>query len=166
MVRELSDNFKKATNAQETTEVYIVLVTISHPSFTEDLRIASDPFEDLPDAGVKGVISRGEEYLFLPFSLNLPAQDDTGVARASITIDNIDRRIVSSIRQATSAVNITIEIVLASDVNTPEITVLDFKLERVTYDALTVSGDISVEYYDTEPFPQGRFTPSKWPGIF
>ena len=166
MSRPVSNAFKAAIYAQQTSEVFIVLATISHPSFEDDIRAASDPFELLPDAGVRGVVSRGLEYVYMPFVINLPAQDDTGIARASLSIDNIDRRIVAAVRSASSALNVSFEIVLASDVDTPELSVQDFRLERVTYDAFTVSGDISMEYFDLEPFPARRFTPSDFPGLF
>lgn len=166
MSRPLSNAAKQAIFAQQTSEVFIILVTIAHETFDNHIRVCSDPFEVLPDAGVRGIVSRGDEYIFLPFSIELPVQDDSGVARASISVDNITREIVQYVREATSALSITIEVVLASDPDTPEITVADFKLERVTYDALTVSGEISVEYYELEPFPARRFTPSDFPGLF
>lgn len=165
-MRNVSDNFKSAVFAQSTGECFIALLTISHPSFTDDIRVASDPYEVLPDAGVRGVVSNGLEYVYLPFSLNLPAQDDTNIAKASISIDNINREIVAAVRQANSALTISISIVLSSNVDVPEITISDFRLERVTYDAHTVSGDISLEYFDLEPFPAKRFTPSDFPGMF
>ena len=166
MSRNVSEAFKQAVFAQQTSEVFIMLVTISHPSFPDDIRVCSDPFELLPIAGVKGVVSRGDEYIFLPFTVTLPAQDDTGIARANISIDNITRELVQAVRNANSALSITIEVVLSSNVDNPEISVRNFRLDRVTYDALTVSGDISVEYSDLEPFPSGRFTPSYFPGLF
>ena len=166
MSRDISDAAKNAIYAQQTEEVFIFLVTIDNENFTTPIRVASDSFELLPDAGVRGVLSRGEEYLYMPFDISLPAQDESGVAKANISIDNISREIVGHVRQATSALSITIEVVLASDVDSPEITVSDFRLDRVTYDSLTVSGDISVEYFDLEPFPSRRFTPSDFPGLF
>ena len=165
-MRQVSTAFKRAVNGQETSEAFILLVTISHSAFTDDMRIASDPFELLPNAGVNGVISRGLEYIYLPFSINLPQQDDTGIARAQLQIDNVDRRIINAVRSANSPLSITLEVVLSSDVDTPEISIEDFRLERVEYDSLVVSGDISVEYFELEPFPAGRFTPSDFPGMF
>jgi len=164
--RQISNAAKAAIFAQQTDEAFITLVTINHPTFTAPVRVASDPYELLPVAGVRGVVSRGEEYLFLPFTIELPTQDDSGVAKARISVDNISREIVAAVRRATSALTITIEIVLASDPDTPEVSIEDFRLDRVTYDALTVSGDISVEYFDLEPFPARRFTPSDFPGLF
>lgn len=166
MSRPLSNAAKQAIYSQQTDEVFIILLTISGDNLADDIRIASDPFEDLPNAGVKGVVSRGDEYIYLPFTIGLPVQDDTGIARANISVDNVGREMMVAVRTANAALSITIEIVLASDVDTPEMTVSDFRLEKVNYNALTVSGDISVEYYDLEPFPARRFTPSDFPGIF
>lgn len=164
--RTLSNAAKAALYAQSTDEAFIILVTINHSTFTDPVRVASDPLELLPVAGVRGVVSRGEEFVFLPFNIELPAQDDSGVAKARLSVDNISREIVAAVRTATSALSINIEIVLASDPDTVEVSIEDFRLDRVTYDALTVSGDISVEYFDLEPFPARRFTPSDFPGLF
>lgn len=166
MPRELSNAAKAAMYSQETSEVFIILLTITHPNFDHDIRVCSDPFEDLPDAGVKGIISRGLEFLYLPFSISLPIQDDSQISRASLSIDNISREIVAGVRSADSALSITVEIVLASAPDDVEISVEDYRLERVTYDSMQISGDISLEYYDLEPFPSKRFTPSDYPGLF
>ena len=165
-MRNLSAPAREASNAQQTNEAFVVLVTINHSTFDAPVRVCSDPHELLPDAGVRGIISRGNEYIFMPFEVELPQQDDSGVARAKITMDNISREIVAAVRQATSALSITLEVVLASSPDTLEVSVADFRLERVTYDALTISGEISVEYFDLEPYPSRRFTPADFPGIF
>lgn len=166
MDRQLSNAAKQAVFAQSTDEVFIVLVTIDHENFTQPIRVASDPKQILTDAGVRGVESRGDEYLYVPFTINLPIQDDTNVARASLSVDNVSREIVKAVRSASSALSIKIEIVLSSDVDNPEVTIEDFKLESVTYDAFTISGDLSIDSYDLEPFPSRRFTPSDFPGLF
>jgi len=162
----VSDALKETVFAPETDEVFIILITVTGNDLATPIRIANDPMVLLPVAGVRGVISRGEEYIYLPIDIQLPQQDDTGIARARLTIDNVDRLIVEGARKASKGLSVTIEIVMASDPDTVEVSVPDFRFERVRYNALTISGDISLEYFDLEPFPSGRFTPSKWPGIF
>ena len=166
MPRQISNTAKAAAFAQQTSEAFIMLVTITHPSFTDDVRVCSDPYELLPTAQVRGIVSQGLEYIFMPFAIEMPVQDNTGLARAKISVDNISREIVAAVRSANSALTISMEIVLASDPDTPEVTISDFHLDRVTYDAFTVSGDISVEFFDLEPFPARRFSPSDFPGLF
>lgn len=164
--RPLSTPAKAALFAQETEKAFIVLLTISHPDWSEDVRFCSDPMQELESVAARGVVSRGEEFVFIPFSINLPSQDDTGVSKASISIDNVNREIVYRVRQASSAIRIKIEVVLSSSVDTPEITINNFKLEQVSYDAFTISGEISAKYFDLEPFPAKQFTPSDFPGLF
>ena len=166
MTRTVSNTFKAAAFAQQTGEVFIMLVTLSSPGLIDDIRVCSDPFELLPTAGVRGVVSRGDEYVFLPFEITLPTEDDSGIARAKLTIDNVTRQVVQAVRSSAGRIGITIEIVLASDPDTVEVSMNDFILDGITYDALTVTGEISLEYYDLEPFPSSRFTPSYFPGIF
>lgn len=164
--RNITPEGRQAIYAQETKEAFIVLLTISHESWPDDVRVSSDPTQLLPEAAVRGTISNGDEYVFAPFAVNLPAQDDSGVARANITVENVSRMLMQKIRQATSAVSITIQVVTSSHPDNIQVTVTDFKLERVTYDAFTITGEISVEYFDLEPFPAQRFVPSKYPAVF
>lgn len=164
--RNVSNTFKRAVFSQQTREVFVVLITLSNENLTDDIRVASDPYELLPIAGKRGVVSRGDEYIYLPFTLSLPADDDTGVARAQISIDNVSREIISSVRSTSGKIGCKIEVVLASDPDTVEVVMDDFLLDTVSYDALTVQGTISVEFFDLEPFSRSRFTPAEFPGMF
>ena len=166
MSRSLSTAARGAMFAQQTSEVFIVLLTISHSSFDDDIRVASDSYEVLPVAGSRGVISRGDEYVFIPFDITLPQQDDSGVSKATLSVDNVGRELMAAIRAADSAVTVKIEVILASDVDTVEISLDDLRLDSVKYNAFTVSGDVSMDYYDLEPCPKQRFTPSDFPGVF
>lgn len=164
--RNLSLTTRQAIYGSQTKQAFIVLLTISHPNWTDDVRISSDPTQLLPVASVRGTLSNGDEYLFGNFNITLPSQDGTQVTRATISVDNVSREIVRQLRQADSKVNVSLQVVLSSNPDLVEVTVSDFKLERVNYDAFVVSGDISIEYFDLEPFPYQRFTPSKFPAMF
>ncbi len=166
MSRSLTLPTRQAIYASQTKEAFIVLMTISHPNWTDDVRISSDPTSLLPVANVRGTLSNGLEYLFGNFAITLPSQDSTQTTRATISVDNVSREIVRQLRQANTKVNIDLKVVLSSNPDLVEVTVSDFKLERVQYDAFVVTGDISIEYFDLEPFPFQRFTPSKFPAIF
>lgn len=165
-MRTLSAAAKQAALAQQTGEVFVILMRISHPNFAQDILLSSDPTQVLPIANVRGTVSNGEEYVYLPFTIQLPQQDGEGISRAKVQIDNIDRRMVEAVRTADSSLSVDVSIVLASQPDIIEVSIPDFKIEHVTYDALTISGDLSLEYYDLEPFPHLRFTPSNFPGMF
>ena len=166
MSRNLSDNARRAAFAQQTDVAFIILITITHPDLSDTIRLCNDPLMDLPSAGVKGVVSRGEEFVYLPFNFVLPKSDETGIAKAKLSIDNIDLSMVVAVRTATSSLRVLVEVILSNDPNNVEIALPDFQLDSATYDAFTISGDLSMEYYDLEPFPKDRFTPSQFPGLF
>ena len=161
-----SDNFRQVGYAQETEVAVITLLTMIVGETT--IRICDTPIEKFTDLGenIYGLISNGNQYLFLPFSITLPQDDKTGVVSAKLEIDNVNREIVQYARSTSDPINVGIQVVLSNALNTPELEFNDFKLTNVKYNGFTISGNLSVDYLGLEPFPAGRFTPSGFPGLF
>jgi hypothetical protein len=166
MSRNVSSTFISATNKQSTDEVFVFLLEFDHSTLAEPLRFSSDTTQTLPVLQELGTVSGGNEYLYAPFGLELPAQEKDGISKATITIENVDRQIIATLRGLTSALDVNMKIVLASDPDTIETEIANFKLRNAEYDKLVVSGDIAVQFFDEEPCPNLRFTPSQFPGIF
>lgn len=164
----ISDNLRQVSYAQETDVAVIILLTLRTNDLPDAIRICSTPVEKFADLGenVYGCTSNGQRYLFLPFNIVLPQDDKTGAVTAKLTIDNVNRQIVQYARETKSAINVDIQVILSNDLDAVELEFKDFKLINVSYDAFTVSGDLSVDYLGLEPFPCGRFTPSGFPGLF
>lgn len=164
----ISNNLKQTAYVQETDVIVIVLLTLSTPELPETVRICSSPIEKFSDLGenVYGCTSNNERYLFLPFQISLPQDDKTGAVSAKLSIDNVNRQIVQYAREAKNSINVDIQVVLSNNLDYKELEYTGFKLTNVKYDAFTVSGNLSVDYLGLEPFPQGRFTPSGFPGLF
>lgn len=164
----ISDNLRQVSYAQETDVAVIILLTLRTNDLPDAIRICSTPVEKFADLGenVYGCTSNGQRYLFLPFNIVLPQDDKTGTVTAKLTIDNVNRQIVQYARETKSAINVDIQVILSNDLDAVELEFKDFKLTNVSYDAFTVSGDLSVDYLGLEPFPCGRFTPSGFPGLF
>jgi hypothetical protein len=164
-MRNLSDAMKEALFAQQTNEAYMMLVTIDHDSLAVPIRITTDPYEDIGD-DVLGVISRSQEFVALPFELTWPNEDEDQSPVSRVRIDNISREIVAAVRNINSPADFTVEIVTATDPNTVEASLVGFQLRNVRYDAFVVEGDLTIEIFDQEPFPSGRFDPARFPGLF
>lgn len=161
-----STDFNQQVFAQETESVFIVLLTFSSDELEEDIRIASDPYEMLPDANVYGVESNGLEYIFIPFEISLPRDDSTGTVSASLRVDNVEREIIAQARSVRVPLDIKIQCVLSDDVDVVEIEYDFFKLSNVQYDIMSITGELTLDYWGLEPFPSGRFIPSMFPGLF
>jgi hypothetical protein len=100
MARTISLTMRKAANAQESGEVLVVLMTIWHPDLAGELiRLSSDDTVRLSaDPLLYGTMSRGQQFLFFPFSIVLPDDRDEAPPSVKFQIDNIDRNMVPLIR--------------------------------------------------------------------
>jgi len=157
MSRNLSLTAKQALNASETAEAFLILLTIDHADLTQPIRVSSDGVD---------TTSQSNTFVAFPFDLTLPDDMDNQAPRARLTIDNIDRQIVQAIRDIGGAPSVKIEIVRAADPDTIEASFPDFKLENVSYDAMTVQGELTLEDFTAEPFPARVFSPADFPGLF
>lgn len=157
---------ERTVNIACTGEAFIILLSIEHPNLAQPARISNDPTQLLPVAQVRGTISNGEEFIYLPFEFLFPNQEADTSPVAQIRIDNISREISTIIDSLSSPPTIQIQVVLSSTPDIVELELLDFKLRRTEWNILTVTGDITVEHFEQEPFPAGRFNPSGFPGLF
>ena len=157
MSRPVSLTFKQAVNAPETSEAFLILITIDHPDLSSPIRVTSD---------AKDTTSRSNLFVAFPFELTLPSDSENGPPRASLRIDNVDRQIVQAIRTISSAPSVLMEIVLGSDPDTVEAAFPGFQLNRANYDVLVVSGELTMEQFLTEPYPAAGFFPANFQGLF
>ena len=157
MSRDTSLTFRQAIHAQETSEAFLVLIEIDHDSLSEPIRLSSDAVN---------TVSNGNTYVAYPFDLVLPDDPEEGVSKGRLIIDNVHRDIIQFVRNLPSAPKVTIRIVLASNPDVIEAEFPNFELVNIQYDALTVSGDLSIRSFMSEPYPGDSFTPSLFPGLF
>jgi len=157
MSRDLSLTFREAINAQQTDEVFLVLLTIDHDDLGSPFYVVNNN-EDIE--------SNGNTFVAYPFDISLPDDSDDSIAVGKVTIDNVHRDIVVAIRGINTAPDLTIQVVLASDPDTIEAEFSGFKFTDIVYDELVISGNISIEDFMHEPFPGDSFVPRYFPGLF
>lgn len=157
MSRNASAELRQAVYAQETAEEFVVLIAIAHPDLETSIRVNSSG---------KDTISNGETFFAYPFEVVLPDDVDDRPPRAKLRIDNISQEIVLAVRTISSAPFVTIQIVMVSSPNTIEAEFPDFLLSNITYDQLTVEGDLTLEEFIGEPYPARVFSPADFPGLF
>jgi hypothetical protein len=156
-MRTTSLTFRQAIYAQETNEVFVVLVEIDHADLASPIRVCSNDTD---------ITSNGNVFTAYPFNIELPSDDEGDMPQARLTIDNVDQSLTASIRTIQSPPSVRIMVVLASAPDVLEVDMPDFVFSNITYDAFTISGTISIESFMNEPFPGDVFTPSQFPGLF
>lgn len=160
MSRNVSATFVQSVNAQETNQVFLVLLLIDHSSLTEPIRIVNN-FEDIS--------SNGATYIGCPFAITFPSDLEDQLPAVTLSIDNVDRQIVAAVRNidptdgpATSEISV----VLASSPDTIEVGPMSLTLREVSYDAALVTGTMQPEDILNEPYPGDIFSPGFYPGLF
>lgn len=169
----LSPQAIKAMFSSETDEQIITLLTIQDPSQPNTpIRLADSFTQRLAglttdDEVVYGVVSRGNNYVFLPLEISLPSEEETGVGRCSITLNYVTTEAIKLIREKLSnPTQVTIELVLSSNTNYVEAIFPGFQIIGATYNAESINLQLDMIDYSKEPFPCYNFTPNYFPGLF
>lgn len=118
------------------------------------------------DDVVYGVVSRGNNYIFLPMEITLPTEEEAQAPTCSITLHDVTRYIMPIIRSLNGPPSIKLELVLSKTPDVVEASFSEFYMTGITYNADSVSAQLSMINYDREPFPMHSFTPLLFPGMF
>lgn len=167
-MRTVSLTLRAAGNAEQTGEIPVYLLTVTHASLATPLRLSSDPTErQSVDPLLYGTTSRGEFYAFLPMSLTLPDDSPDTPPAIRVTIDNVARTLIPLLRSISTPAQVTVEMVLASAPDDVEATWPEFDLFNVGYDdAISVTADLGIPSFATEPYPAGTYSPAYFRGLY
>jgi hypothetical protein len=141
---------------QHQDEVWLELLTISHPQMTT-VRVVNN---------TEPIVSRGDAFGAFPFAVRLPLDAADRMATATLSISNVDRSLVDEIRSIAGRPIVRVEVVSASRPDAVEFGPLEFELASVQWDAQTITGQLTYEPVMQQPFPAGVFDPQRFPGLF
>ena len=102
----------------------------------------------------ESVIHETIEYIAYPFSVILAEDDGEKLPKVRLTIDNVDRALVETIRSISDSPSINIKLVLASQPNTVELEIDGLILREVEYDAFTITGTLYADDLLSSRFPR------------
>jgi hypothetical protein len=149
---------------------FFKLLTLYQPDGVTVMQRLSDGFtqriSETEEDVVYGVVSRGQNYMFLPMSLNLPNEDEVNAPRVSIVMYDVTSHLTPIIRTVTRPVKVKLEVILSKTPDIIEIVYDDFYIGNFTYSANQVSAELTMPSLEREPFPMYTFSPRYFPGLF
>ena len=159
MPRNLSTAALNEINSIDSGEVFLLLLTLVDTSSK-----GFDPIYIVNNNA--DITSQGQVYTAYAFSLILA--DDTGetLPQLSLTMDNVDVTLVEGMRSYTSPPQVSIQLIMASAPDNPEIEINDLVLRGVEYDKSTIRGTLIVEDVLNQKFPADRVTQTQYAGLF
>jgi len=112
------------------------------------------------------VVSRGKTYQPYPFSLVLPNDDTTKTPTVSITIDNVDRRLMELIRGLPTAPNVKVELITSKFPDLVEREIDYLKVRAVEYNAMSIQFTLEIQNVMARQFPAGSYDPVQFADLF
>lgn len=167
MSRTLSLNARQAMFSQETDEVPILLLTITHPTTADIIRLSTDPTTRISSAPlVYGTVSRSKTFLYVGMQATLPDEKDKAPPMAQFRVSNVDRSIIPLIRSIYSPAQVLMELVLASALDDVEVEYPVLEIVSVDYAADVITFTLAMDALTSERFPGGSFDPAGFGGLF
>lgn len=159
MARTLPTTIVNAIFSQQTSEVFLVLLTATH-SEMDDIRVVNN---------TESITSNGNIFVPFPFAVILPPdQEDLKIA-AKVVVYDAERDIIDNLRGLVGKrerIELKLEVVAASDPDTVLQSVSGIQVENVVYQAGALNVEASINNLLTEGYPRDSFTPGNFPGIF
>jgi len=142
--------------AQESGDPFLVLVTLSHASFST-IRLVNNS-ED--------IVSNGNTFSSFPFRFRLPVDDGEKARDAYIEFDNVSLDLVNAIRSVTDRIDVKAEMILASAPDDIQMSLEELKIGQVNYNRTTISANLIMDDFLQAELTSEAYTPLLYPGIF
>lgn len=159
MSRSLPTVAVQELNAAEASSAFLTLVEFSHSLITT-VRLVDNTVN---------ITSNSDVYQAFPFQLIMPSDREGVISNGRISVWNATSEIVDELRTVLGdedRIAVDAHIIRSADPDTYLRSETGLELVNVSYTADTLTGDLSRETLQNEPWPGDRMTPSVTPGLF
>lgn len=145
--------------AQESNDPFLVLVTLSHPSFASPIRLVRNS---------ENITSRGNVYSAYPFSITLPADDGERIKEVNIEFDNVSLLLVDEFRSITGdeSIAVKVELILASIADDVQYGIEELRVNSIQYDRNRIRASLRLDDFLNTEMPGERYTPTNFRGLY
>jgi hypothetical protein len=143
--------------SQESNDPFLMLVTLNHSSMPQPLYFCANAVE---------VISNGITFLPFPVKIVLAPDDGESSREIQMIFDNVSREIIDELRTVTDPIEVQIDMVLASNPNYIQLSILDLKIKSINYDRQKINAKLYLDNFLTVGLPSEKYVPSQYKGLF
>jgi hypothetical protein len=156
MPNNISPELLKQLYAQESEDPLILLLTLTHPTFSP-IYLANN---------TEDIVSNGTSFAAFPMKIRLSADDGETQKEVSIDFDNVGLDLIDEIRTVVTPISVKIDMILASDPDSIQMTIDDLKMRSVTYNSTRISAKLYYDSFLNVELTSEKYTPSTFPGLF
>lgn len=171
MSRIVSLNARLSHDADYSGEIEVVLVKITHPALPKPVRLSTDPTVRLSTEplmyGTRStwLTDDGSPFLFVLMGTAVPGDQEDAPQAGTLILQNVDHRMIDVLRSTTELATVDMAVVLASDPDLVEWSWEGLKLMSFEGDAARITLSITRDPLQAEPWPAGRMTKERFPGL-
>lgn len=155
MSNDISAELKAQLFAQESTDPFLTLVTLSNPGFIA--RLVNNSSD---------IMSNGFLFTAFPMKIRLPNDDGETIRDFQIEFDNASLGLIEQLRTVTTEIGVKIELILASMPDVVQITHEDLIVRSINYTGQRITARIALDNFLSSAMTSERYTPSNFPGMF
>lgn len=156
MPREISSVAREQIQSSNVTHVALVLLEIDHPDMAAPIRVVNNN---------ENIVYDGNEYLATSFRFTPPAQEGNELRDASVSISNVDRRFVQTLRSVSSPPTIKAIVVLVGETVEKEAGPWEFILAQANYDADVIQGVLTQRIFFKDRLSTIRVNVNNFPSL-
>lgn len=156
MPNNLSPELLAQLYTQESSDPFLILVTLSHADFST-VRLVNNS---------ENVVSRGNTFMSFPMRIVLPVDDGESDREVSIEFDNVSRELIEEIRSVTTQIDVTLEMILASTPDVVQMSIEELKIGNLSYNQNTISAKLYLDNFLSSAMTSEKYTAQTFPGIF
>jgi len=158
MSNVLSSEMLAQIFSQESNDPYLVLVTLSHPSFAEDFTLVNNAVN---------IISRGIEFKAFPMKITMPVDDGESGRNVVMEFDNVSLELIGALRTVVNEqINVKLEMILASIPDIVQMSLTELKIVDIRYDRSKIFATLAIDTFMMSALTSERYTPNNFPGLF
>lgn len=155
-MNNLSNNLLAQLFGQSSSDPFLMLVTISHPTFST-IYLANNTVD---------VVSRGITFSAFPMQVTLPADDGETTREVRLELDNVSLALIEEFRKITTPPDVKVEMLLASDPNTVQLSIEELKLRNISYNKSRISARLFMDSFLNVEMTSEKYDPAIFPGLF
>jgi hypothetical protein len=157
-VRTISSTAKKEIFASQTGAAFLSVLQISHSQINTIYLVNN----------MEDVVYDGNTYTAYAFKFEPPKDKEGGVQNSRLVLPNVDRTILTAIRSLTSALTVSAAVIMImpNGTGSKEAGWWDFDLKNISYDALTISGDLIYSLELRNNISMVKYNNITFPGLY
>jgi hypothetical protein len=169
----IEQGLEEAYASVDNSGVVMDTIQIDHIALDEPLYFLkgtpkAGEFEVVQLPVVNGGVASMANFVVIDFFMQRPGQDDSGITRAKIRIDNVSRilnQVMSEVIASDKPFDITYRAYWSEDVNNPEV-FTGLHMNQVAINASSAEGEVFYDEVEMKAFPRETYDLARFPSLF